>query len=51
LIIAAFNYYVAVAKGEPFRRRFVEMAGLSLSIAVLSFGVGYLLRVLFGIEV
>ncbi len=51
LIIAVFNYYVAVAKGEPFRRRFVEMAGLSLSIAVLSFGVGYLLRVLFGIEV
>lgn len=51
LIIAAFNYYVAVAKGEPFRRRFAEMAGLSLSIAALSFGVGYLLRVLFGIEV
>ncbi len=51
LIIAAFNYYVAVAKGEPFRRRFVEMAGLSLSIAVLSFGVGYLLRMLFGIEI
>lgn len=51
LIIAAFNYYVAVAKGEPFRHRFVEMAGLSLSIAVLSFGVGYLLRMLFGIEI
>lgn len=51
LIIAGFNYYVAVAKGEPFRRRFAEMAGLSLSIAALSFGVGYLLRVLFDIEV
>ena len=50
-IIAAFNYYVAVAKGEPFRRRFAEMAGLSLSIAALSFGVGYVLRVLFGVEV
>lgn len=51
LIIAGFNYYVAVAKGEPFKRRFAEMAGLSLSIAALSFGVGYLLRVLFDIEV
>ncbi len=32
LIIAVFNYY-GCGKGEPFRRRFVEMAGLSLSIA------------------
>jgi len=51
LIIAGFNYYVAVAKDEPFRRRFLEMAGLSLSIAALSFGIGYLIRVLFGIDV
>jgi VIT1/CCC1 family predicted Fe2+/Mn2+ transporter len=50
LIIAAFNYYVSVAKDEPFRRRFLEMAGLSLSIAALSFGIGYLLRTAFGIE-
>jgi VIT1/CCC1 family predicted Fe2+/Mn2+ transporter len=51
LIIAAFNYYVSVAKDEPFRRRFLEMAGLSLSIAALSFGIGYLLRTVFGVEV
>ncbi|MGC9520761.1 MAG: VIT1/CCC1 transporter family protein [Anaerolineae bacterium] len=50
-IIAAFNYYVAVAKGEPFKRRFAEMAGLSLSIAALSFGIGYVIRELFGVEV
>lgn len=51
LIIAAFNYYVSVAEDEPFRRRFVEMAGLSLSIATLSFGVGFLIRELFGVDV
>ncbi|MGC9467591.1 MAG: VIT1/CCC1 transporter family protein [Anaerolineae bacterium] len=51
LIIAGFNYYVSVARGEPFRRRFTEMAGLSLSIAVLSFGIGYVIRTLFGVEV
>jgi len=51
LIIAAFNYYVSVAEDEPFRRRFAEMAGLSLSIAALSFGAGYLIRELFGVDV
>jgi VIT1/CCC1 family predicted Fe2+/Mn2+ transporter len=51
LIIAGFNYYVAVARDEPFRTRFIEMAGLSLAVAVLSFGVGYLIRVLFGVDV
>jgi VIT1/CCC1 family predicted Fe2+/Mn2+ transporter len=51
VIIAAFNYYVSVAKDESFRRRFLEMAGLSLSIAALSFGIGYLLRTVFGVDV
>jgi VIT1/CCC1 family predicted Fe2+/Mn2+ transporter len=51
LIIAAFNYYISVAKDEPFRRRFLEMAGLSLTISALSFGIGYVLRTVFGIEV
>jgi len=51
LIIAAFNYYISVAKDEPFRQRFLEMAGLSLSIAAFSFVVGYLIRRLLGIDV
>jgi len=51
LIIASFNYYVAVARDVPFRRRFVEMAALSLGVAAFSFGVGFVLRSLFGIEV
>ncbi len=50
-IIAAFNYYIAVARDEPFKNRFLEMAGLSLSVAAFSFLVGFLLRTLFGVEV
>lgn len=50
-IIAAFNYYIAVARDEPFKSRFLEMAGLSLSVAAFSFLVGFLMRTLFGVEV
>jgi len=51
LIIAAFNYYISVAKDEPFRRRFLEMAGLSLGVAAFSFVIGYFIRQFLGIEV
>lgn len=51
LIIAVFNYYIAVAKGENFRRRFAEMAGLSLSVAAFSFIIGYFIRMWLGVEV
>ena len=50
LIIATFNYYISVAKGESFRRRFAEMAILSLSVAAFSFGIGYLIRLWLGVE-
>ncbi|MGC8873636.1 MAG: VIT1/CCC1 transporter family protein [Chloroflexia bacterium] len=49
-IVALFNYYVAVAQDVPFRRRFLEMALLSLAVAAVSFGIGFLLRTLFGVE-
>ncbi|NCP86278.1 MAG: rubrerythrin family protein [Anaerolineae bacterium CG_4_9_14_3_um_filter_57_17] len=51
IIIAVFNYYISVAKGESFRARFVEMAGLSLSVAAFSFIIGYFIRMWLGIEV
>lgn len=51
LIIAVFNYYISVAKGEPFRERFIEMAGLSLSVAAFSFVIGYFIRQWLGIEI
>jgi VIT1/CCC1 family predicted Fe2+/Mn2+ transporter len=51
IIIAVFNYYISVAKGESFRARFLEMASLSLSVATISFVIGYFIRQWLGIEV
>ncbi|MEJ5197595.1 MAG: VIT1/CCC1 transporter family protein [Anaerolineae bacterium] len=51
VIIAGFNYYISVAKDEPFRARFAEMAILSLSVAAFSFGIGYLIRLWLGVEI
>lgn len=51
LIIALFNYYISVARDESFRKRFVEMAGLSLSVAAFSFFIGYLLRTFLGVDI
>jgi len=50
-IIAVFNYYIAIAKDEPFKRRFLEMAGLSLGVATLSFVIGLIVREVFGVEI
>jgi VIT1/CCC1 family predicted Fe2+/Mn2+ transporter len=51
LIIAVFNYYVSVAKDEPFRERFLEMAALSLGVAAFSFVLGYFIRTALGVEI
>ncbi len=51
VIIAAFNYYYSVVKDEKFIRRFSEMAILSFGVALFSFGIGFVLRKFFGIEV
>ncbi len=50
-IIAVFNYYYSVVKDERFSSRFTEMAALSLGVAAVSFGVGFLLRMFTGIEI
>jgi VIT1/CCC1 family predicted Fe2+/Mn2+ transporter len=50
-IIAFFNYYISVAKDMPFRTRFLEMTGLSLGVAALSFFIGFLVRTFLGVDV
>jgi VIT1/CCC1 family predicted Fe2+/Mn2+ transporter len=50
-VIGLFNYYISVARDVPFRRRFLEMTGLSLGVAVLSFAIGFVVRSLFGIDI
>jgi len=50
-IIAAFNFYLSVAKDLNFKRRFGEMAGISIGVSAFSFGVGLVVRAVFGIEI
>jgi len=50
LIILVFTFYMSVSKSLPFRKRFVEMAGLSLSIAAITFIIGSGIRKAFGID-
>jgi VIT1/CCC1 family predicted Fe2+/Mn2+ transporter len=51
VIITLFNYYIAVAKDVPFKRRFLEMTGLSLGVAALSFVIGFVIRTFLGVDV
>src|SRR3989344_1476943 len=51
LVILLFTFYISVAKNLNFKKRFLEMALISLSIAALSFGIGFLIRLIFSIEV
>jgi VIT1/CCC1 family predicted Fe2+/Mn2+ transporter len=51
VIIAVFNFYISVAKDEPFRKRFFEMAGLSLGVAAFSFLIGFLIRQWLGVDI
>ncbi|GMG95946.1 VIT1/CCC1 transporter family protein [Tepidimicrobium xylanilyticum] len=51
LIILSFTYYISVAKDLPFKKRFLEMATISLSVAGLSFIVGILVKKFLGIDI
>lgn len=50
LIIAAFTYYISVAKSEKFRPRFLEMSLISIGVAVISFFVGILAKKFLGVD-
>ena len=50
LIIAGFTYYTSVAQDEPFKSRFLEMAVISISVAVVSFIVGILAKQFLGVD-
>ena len=49
-IIAGFTYYTSVAQDQPFWKRFAEMAGISISVAVVSFVVGILAKQFLGVD-
>ena len=50
LIIAGFTYYTSVAQDLPFKSRFLEMATISISVAVLSFVVGKIAKIFLGVD-
>ena len=51
LIIGGFTYYTSVAQDQPFKPRFLEMAAISISVAVMSFIVGILAKQFLGVEI
>jgi VIT1/CCC1 family predicted Fe2+/Mn2+ transporter len=50
LIIAVYTYYISVAKNVKFSRRFSGMVVISLGVALLSFGIGMLVKQVFNVE-
>ncbi len=50
-VVFVYSYYISIANDQPFRKRFFEMVILSTVVGLISFGLGYLVRVAFGIEV
>jgi VIT1/CCC1 family predicted Fe2+/Mn2+ transporter len=51
VVIFIFTFYISVARDISFRSRFLEMTLISLGIAALTFGIGFLIRTFLGIEI
>lgn len=51
ILIVVFTFYISVARNMSFRKRFLEMASITLGIAALTFAIGFVVRMLFGIEI
>ncbi|MFH0935403.1 MAG: VIT1/CCC1 transporter family protein [Candidatus Omnitrophota bacterium] len=44
IVILLFTFYISVARGISFRKRFFEMALISLGVAALSFALGFFIK-------
>lgn len=51
LTIISYNFYVSVAKEQPFIKRTAQMLAITFGVAVISFGIGYFVKYYFGIEI
>ncbi len=51
IVILAFTYYISVVKDVSFKSRFLEMITISLGIAGISFLIGSLVRLAFGVDI
>jgi len=50
-IIFIFNFYISVANDYNFKKRFIEMAVISIGVATLSFIIGYLVKTFLGFKI
>ncbi len=50
-LIFIFSAYISIVKSERIAPRFYEMAGISLSVALISFLIGLGAKIFFGLEV
>ncbi len=51
LVILLFTFFVSVVKDLVFHKLFTEMMGISLGIAAISFVIGWIIRIVFNVEV
>jgi len=51
LIIMMFTFYTSVAQDLKFGKRFLEMASISLGVAAITFGIGYVVKLVWNIQV
>lgn len=50
-LIFIFSAYISIVKSEKITSRFYEMAGISLSVALISFLIGIIAKTFFGLDV
>lgn len=51
MIIAFFNFYNSVSRGFSFKKNFFEMIFLSMSVALINYAIGYLIRRNFNVDI
>lgn len=51
IIVSIFTFFISITKEVSFRKMFLEMMLISLGVAAVSFVIGWIARMLFGIEV
>ena len=51
VIIALYTAYISIAKEVSFKNKFFSMAFISLGVAFISFIIGYVVKIYFGIDV
>ncbi len=51
VVILLFTFYISVAKEIPFKKRSVEMVLICFGVAIITFIIGYLVRLFLNVEI